>query len=122
MPMALDPQGSKVSQRWWFVEIWAENRDVFKGTVAEVFVLLLGIVVDALVFLAMLGSMVTAYALLEKVAYPLERKKILEVVHYSVYLTIWSMFMANLVIRMGLFLLERLRSAWAVWGAMVAKK
>ena len=86
-------------QRHFVIEIWHENRPIFKA-----------VLTDVLLFVFVLAALVTCYLLLELIArsgYPHQRVEVLESLHYWAYLIAVSMFLMALLWKLFLHLFRR---------------
>jgi hypothetical protein len=84
------------ARRFIFVEIWDENRPIFKA-----------ILTDTLAFVSVIGVLSLVYVILQKTPYPSERKEIFETVHYYGYLIISVMFVVDLVLQLAGMMFRR---------------
>jgi len=93
-------------QRHFIIEIWQENRPIFKAVLS-----------DVLLFVFVLAALLTCFVLLELIAragYPQERIQTLESLHYWAYLTAFSMFLLDLLWKLILYLFRRPADASSV--------
>ncbi len=93
------PQGLPPQRRNFFVEIWEENREVFKALVADTLLFLVAFAVLLVVFLGFRG--------LERAGYPPQRIATFETLHYWVYHGVLVIFLADLIVKLFVFLILR---------------
>jgi hypothetical protein len=86
-------------QRHFIIEIWQENRPIFKAVLS-----------DVLLFVFVLVALVGCFVLLELISragYPRDRVQVLESLHYWAYLTAFAMFLMNLLWKLLVYLFRR---------------
>ena|ERR1017187_4873774 len=87
------------AHRHFIIEVWHENREVFKAMVT-----------DVLLFLTALAALFGVYRLLhgmELAGYPHDRVSRLESLHYWAFLAVDVLFVADLILKLFTFLFLR---------------
>jgi hypothetical protein len=94
-----DASGEPAQAEGLIIEIWTENRTIFKA-----------LVTDALLFMAVLGALLVcsvALHALQRAGYNQSRLAFLELIHYYAYLIVSIMFLIDLVLKLFMHLFRR---------------
>lgn len=92
-PPAMTPEPSiERSQRWWWIELWYENRELFKELIKHL-----------LIFLAFFALLVGAHELLRRSHVPKEQIDVIDKIHF--YLSVISLviFAVSFIIKLIVF-------------------
>lgn len=92
-PPTTTPESSKEpSQRWWWNELWYENRELFKELIKHL-----------LIFLTFFGFLVGAHELLRRSHVPKEQIVVIDKIHF--YLSVISLviFAVSFIIKLVVF-------------------
>ena len=87
------------TRRHFLVEIWNENREVFKVLIADIVFFLTILFALFVVFLAFRG--------MEKAGYPPNRLATFETLHYWAYHVVLVIFLLDMIMKLFLFLVLR---------------
>jgi hypothetical protein len=88
--------GGSAERRWWLIEIWLENRQIFKVLIS-----------DAIFFLLYLGLLTVAHYGISAVPLQADRKEFLETLHFGLVVTVWIVMACVMLLELGFALYRR---------------
>ena len=86
-------------RQFWLVEIWLENREIFKA-----------VALDAILFLVLLGVLALANAVIDRIELRPDRKELIETIHFCFVVSIMVLMGITMVFEVGIARLARARS------------
>lgn len=85
-------------QQFWPIELWIENRGIFKELIKHI-----------LLFLLLLGSLIGLHEILARSGLPANQKEIFDKLHFYASIITLSIFTGSFIIKVMLFEFRRTR-------------
>lgn len=85
---AVPAQPLAAKSQFWFVELWKENREVFKELIKHIFF-----------FLLLIGSLIGFHELLSRSTLPPNQKEMLDKVHFYMSIIVSVIFSFSFIIK-----------------------